>query len=529
MMTIHKITAGDGYLYLTRQVAGGDVPRERGQDAADYYTAQGNPPGRFAGRGAELLGVAGQEATEERMRALFGMGMHPDADTIIRGYLASHVTAGMTDAELEAAALRAEAAASLGTPFPQYQPITPFAQRVAERVAAIQQAAGRPATGAEVSKIQAEEARRARAAVAGFDVVFAPVKSAALVWALDERPAVRAAVRAAHEAARDATLAMLEDHAALTRTGRGGIAQLATNGLTMAVFDHYDSRAGDPNLHTHVAVSSKVQGTDGIWRALDARPLYRLTVAASEHYNTRFEIELTTRLAGAGYRASFAARPDTARNAEPVREIAGVPAEFIAFFSTRRAVIEARYQQLIREYRAAHGHDPSRAACHRLARQANLETRDSKGAARSLGQMRADWRAALTARFGPGAVAHLMAAVCPAPADAARRRGRSTSTPPPERPSRRTSWPGPPGPGGTSAPRPSGSSATPAPPPPPHSTTSSPTRSPPAHCRQASASRSPRQSCSTSPSPCAGQARRGSAGRACSPTTAPPGTPAPRS
>jgi hypothetical protein len=28
VMTIHKLTAGDGYTYLTRQVAGADVPRE---------------------------------------------------------------------------------------------------------------------------------------------------------------------------------------------------------------------------------------------------------------------------------------------------------------------------------------------------------------------------------------------------------------------------------------------------------------------------------------------------------------------
>lgn len=164
MMTIHKLTARDGYQYLTRQVAGGDVPRERGQDPGDYYTAHGNPPGRFAGQGAGLLGVAGQEATEERMRALFGMGMHPEADRIIRDYLAEHVTAGMSDAELKAAALRAEAAASLGTPFPQYQPITPFAQRVSERVTALEATAGREATTAEVNKIRAQEARRARAA-----------------------------------------------------------------------------------------------------------------------------------------------------------------------------------------------------------------------------------------------------------------------------------------------------------------------------------------------------------------------------
>jgi conjugative relaxase-like TrwC/TraI family protein len=68
-----------------------------------------------------------------------------------------------------------------------------------------------------------------------------------------------------------------------------------TGGLIAAAFEHWDSRAGDPNLHTHVAVSSKVQRTDGKWRSLDARALYRMTVAASEAYNTAFEAHLSAR------------------------------------------------------------------------------------------------------------------------------------------------------------------------------------------------------------------------------------------
>jgi hypothetical protein len=71
---------------------------------------------------------------------------------------------------------------------------------------------------------------------------------------------------------------LLEDHAALTRTGTDGVAQIATKGLIAAEFEHWDSRAGDPNLHTHVAISSKVLGVDGTWHALDARPLYRMSL-----------------------------------------------------------------------------------------------------------------------------------------------------------------------------------------------------------------------------------------------------------
>jgi conjugative relaxase-like TrwC/TraI family protein len=229
-----------------------------------------------------------------------------------------------------------------------------------------------------------EEARRQRAAVAGFDLVFSPVKSAALLWAIDQRPWVRAAIRHAHEQARQAALDLLEEHAAYTRMGTGGIAQIATNGLIAAAFDHYDSRAGDPNLHTHVAVSSKVQGVDGKWRSLDARALYRMTVAASECYNTAFEAALTARLG-----VTFTPRPDTTAGREPVREIGGVPFGMIEHFSRRRAQIEARYAQLIREFRRVHGRDPAAAVCHQLARQANLGTRQGKKPPRCLDDKRA--------------------------------------------------------------------------------------------------------------------------------------------
>ena len=83
MMTVHKLTAGDGYTYLTRQVASMDEPRLRGQSLADYYTARGNPPGIWIGAGAATLGVAGGVVSEAQMRALFGDGAHPDRDALL--------------------------------------------------------------------------------------------------------------------------------------------------------------------------------------------------------------------------------------------------------------------------------------------------------------------------------------------------------------------------------------------------------------------------------------------------------------
>ena len=86
-MTRAKITAGDGYTYLTRHVANGDSGTEGRNKAAAYYTAQGNPPGRWIGRGVHLIGLEGQQVTEEQMRDLFGSGMHPNADAMIRDYI----------------------------------------------------------------------------------------------------------------------------------------------------------------------------------------------------------------------------------------------------------------------------------------------------------------------------------------------------------------------------------------------------------------------------------------------------------
>ena len=59
-MTLHKLTAGSGYEYLTRQVEAHDST-EKGRTAlADYYSAKGESPGRWLGSG--LGGIDGLEA-----------------------------------------------------------------------------------------------------------------------------------------------------------------------------------------------------------------------------------------------------------------------------------------------------------------------------------------------------------------------------------------------------------------------------------------------------------------------------------
>ena len=141
-MTVHKLSAGDGYTYLTRQVASADERRPAGQSLAEYYVARGNPPGAWAGRAARQLGLAGTEVSEEQMRALFGAGRHPDG------------------------------VQRLGAAYPSYATLAPYQQRLAERLVEFESLNGRPPSAAERNRIAAVEARRGRRAVAGFDQVF---------------------------------------------------------------------------------------------------------------------------------------------------------------------------------------------------------------------------------------------------------------------------------------------------------------------------------------------------------------------
>ena len=84
MLSMHKLTARDGYRYLTRQVAAGVTHLEPGDSLTAYYAASGNPPGRWTGQGLPGLGegsaarlAEGAIVTEDVMGALFGKGHDP--------------------------------------------------------------------------------------------------------------------------------------------------------------------------------------------------------------------------------------------------------------------------------------------------------------------------------------------------------------------------------------------------------------------------------------------------------------------
>jgi conjugative relaxase-like TrwC/TraI family protein len=99
----------------------------------------------------------------------------------------------------------------------------------------------------------------------GFDATFSAPKSVSVLWALTPDSWVRAEVLAAHDAAVDAALDWFERHGAVTRRGRDGVLQIDTRGITAAVFRQHTSRTVDPQLHSHVVISAKVQDETGTW------------------------------------------------------------------------------------------------------------------------------------------------------------------------------------------------------------------------------------------------------------------------
>ena len=152
-MTLHKLTAGDGYTYLTRQVAAHDVTTRGSGSLGDYYSEKGEAPGVWMGRG--LAGVPdfplGERVTETQMVALFGNGRHPNAEEIERaarlaGKDAQHV----------------DQASRLGAPYRVFDQSNEFRRRCAEGFRDHNIACGLDA----VTPVPEEDRARIRTAVA---------------------------------------------------------------------------------------------------------------------------------------------------------------------------------------------------------------------------------------------------------------------------------------------------------------------------------------------------------------------------
>lgn len=515
MMTVHKLSAGDGYKYYTHEVASGDALRANDRELGDYYTVDGMPPGQWIGSAPEALGLSG-EVSEAHMHTLFGQkftpietvevkemlhglpefddymaaynnayetyrehaaeraweiltraedGMsqqeiahqmgeigHPMNQKTVSNYLTRYATVGnkitstqaehnskdsvqsegkaltkeefieryrLTPGEITAAhnagkrahnqLYKEQTASQL---HPEYGAGTDFTKRVSEEIARHRRThdgaeptkrqmqeirfrvggelyraqRGIEPTHAQLRQFIAENSKKHQTAIAGFDLVFTPSKSVSIAWGLGDKE-LRKNIEAAHEHAIQDVVRHLESNVVMTRRGHNGIRQIDTkSGIIGTKFRHYDSRAGDPNLHDHVVIANRVEGADDKWSSIDGRTLYQYGVECSELYNSRVQQYVTEKTG-----LQFEPRMQTGK---PIHEIVGISDETIRAFSSRRGDISAELDRVKAKFVADNGYEPSEKQLIKLAQQATLATRPAKSEARSLEDLHTEWVAA---------------------------------------------------------------------------------------------------------------------------------------
>ena len=495
MMTVHKLTTGDGYRYYMNEVATGDALRASDRKIGDYYAVHGMPPGQWIGSAAASLNLDG-EVSEAHMHALFGQKftpvstgevldtLHgaPEAEVYEKVYeealeqhrsqaaeraweLLSRAHEGMSQQKIAdemtaqgypmsqptvsrwverytasgqtfhadfatfsaqyrligeeiKAAHRAgkkaqeELYKEQAAPHihPDYAGVTPFTLRVEEEVSRHRRMHdGTEPNTAEMRKIRfrvgaqmfrdergiepsnaqlvqfvAQNSKAPQKAVAGFDLVFTPPKSVSIAWGLGDEQ-LRRGIESAHERAIQDVIRHLEKNVVMTRRGRNGVRQIETSsGVVGTKFRHWDSRAGDPNLHDHVVIANRVQGVDGQWSSIDGRMIYAYGVEASELYNSLVQ-QYVTELTG----LQFEAR--SLNGKQPVHEIVGIDDEMVRAFSSRRGEISAALEQVTAKFVEEHGYAPSEKQLIQLAQQATLATRPAKDGVHSLEELHAEW------------------------------------------------------------------------------------------------------------------------------------------
>jgi len=338
--------------YLTAgQHAGGCV------GAMSYYTASGEPPGQWAGKGAAALGLSGQ-VDPAVIGRLYQHNIGPGGELLVK------------PRQSKAADEREQAAVAA------YLAAHPYASAV------------------ELAEVRAAARGTDPRSVPYFDMTVDAVKSVSVLHASYRVAARQARERGAQDqataldaradaieaalidAAREA-VAWLERHATYTRTGHHSARTgewRDGDGLVASVFLHHISRDGDPHLHVHVAIWNRVQRADQAdekWRTLGSRSLHNQRLAVAPVTDRIME----TRLSALGYAKVL--RLDGNGS-----EVGGVSQQVMDLSSSRSRALTPELTQMIQQYTQKHGKPPSKRTIWLLGQQAAQNTRRTKAEAR---------------------------------------------------------------------------------------------------------------------------------------------------
>lgn len=213
--------------------------------------------------------------------------------------------------------------------------------------------AGRnPATGASLVRGAGETHR------AGWDLTFSAPKALSVLWAMGSE-SERADFEGVHGQAVDAALAFVQRQQLLeVRLGAGGTIREQPSDLIIGRFQHYTSRAGDPQLHTHCVIMNIAGSADGKHRTLEPDTAFRWTLAIGAAYRA----ELSRHLVERGFRLRQAGKDQI--------EIAGIDEAILETFSERSRQIE----ELVGDRRTATGAQKQIAALATRAAKAEVPT-----------------------------------------------------------------------------------------------------------------------------------------------------------
>ncbi|MEU8717906.1 MobF family relaxase [Streptomyces sp. NPDC048663] len=334
----------------------GDGHRPAGKLLRDAQDEAGVPPGFWTGRGLAALGLAvGDVVTERQAELLLGEGRHPNSDRIERELL--------QEGKSPAAARRATV---LGRPI-------------------------------EHNKSPKTEKAKERTPWLAMDLTFRAPSTVHIAWALLD-DVIRSVLELCQDLARDKALAWLEETVAEIRWASGGKHRKPVkDGLIIAAFRHYESRAGKPLLHDHAVISIRARRPDGkgTWGNWSVDSMLEHIVVADTLFTLYFMEEVSDRL-------GWAWEPrEVTPGRRPVLEIAGIDQRLIGWQSTRRQQIADALPIFIADYEEAHGHAPGERAAKALERQAADRTRPPKRkVARSLPELREGWRKSAIRAFG---------------------------------------------------------------------------------------------------------------------------------